>query len=483
RTRLVADAEGVAHQVIDPPTAFSLPVVDVSGSDDPLRATERLVATDALAAFDLATGPLVRAFLIRLADEEHVLALSMQHVVFDEWSGRILRRELAALYEAFRVGRPDPLPPLPVQYADFAVWQRTWLDGEVLEQQLDYWRANLAGLPQLELPTDRPRPPVRSTEGAATRFTVSAETADALRAVAREGGATMFMTLLAAFDVLLSRYAGSEDVVVGTPVANRNRAETEDLIGLFVNTLVLRTDLSGDPTFGELLGRVRNAALGAYAHQDVPFEQLVDDLVTERDRARSPLFQVFFNYAKEDPRDDANLLEQGEAESRPREDIRIKGSAAGARLALFDLTLRFGDTGEGGLSGEIEYSTALFDQATVEAMARHLVTVLDTVALDVGVRVGDVSVLSVGERELVVEGWNGLSVGLPLVGGVHELVAEWAVVSPDAVAVVWGDECVTYGGLMGRASRLAHYLRGVGVGAESVVGLCVGRGVGLVVAV
>ncbi|MFC9249758.1 condensation domain-containing protein, partial [Streptomyces sp. NPDC057136] len=412
RTRLVADADGVAHQVIDPPAALPLPVMDVSGSPDPLAATERLVAKDVLAPFDLATGPLIRAGLIRLADDEHVLALSMQHVVFDEWSGRILRRELAALYEAFRAGRPDPLPPLPVQYADFAVWQRKWLDGEALEQQLTYWRDDLAQLPVVELPTDRPRPQVRSSEGAATHFTVSAETADALRALAREGGATMFMTLLAAFDVLLSRYAGSEDVVVGTPVANRNRAETEDLIGLFVNTLVLRTDLSGDPTFGELLGRVRETALGAYAHQDLPFEQLVDDLVTERDRTRTPLFQVFFNYAMEDPRDGANLLEQGEDASRPREDVRIKGSAAGTRLALFDLTLRFGDTGEGGLSGEIEYSTALFDPATAEAMSRHLVSVLDTVACDAGVRVGDVSVLSVGERELVVEGWNASSVVL-----------------------------------------------------------------------
>ncbi|MFE4337527.1 condensation domain-containing protein, partial [Streptomyces sp. NPDC056831] len=461
RTRLVADANGVAHQVIDPPAALPLPVVDVSGSSDPLMATERLVVTDAMAPFDLANGPLIRAGLIRLADEEHVLALSMQHVVFDEWSGRILRRELGAIYEAFRSGRPDPLPPLPVQYADFAAWQRTCLAGEELERQLNYWRIQLSEPAQLELPTDRPRPPVRSSEGAATRFTVSAETADALRAVSREGGATMFMTLLAAFDVLLSRYAGSEDVVVGTPVANRNRAETEDLIGLFVNTLVLRTDLSGDPTFGELLNRVRSTALGAYAHQDLPFEQLVDDLVTERDRNLSPLFQVFFTYATEESRDGANLLEPAQGGSRPREDIRIKGTEAGTRLALFDLTLRFGDTGEGGLSGELEYSTALFDRATVEAMARHLVAVLDGVARDATVRVHDLSVLCADERELVVEGWNSSSVELPLVGGVHELIAGRAVVASDSVALVWGDEVLTYGGLMGRANRLAHYLRGV----------------------
>ncbi|AMW08783.1 hypothetical protein A4E84_04265 [Streptomyces qaidamensis] len=487
RTRLVADADGVAHQVIDPPAEFPLSMVDVSGSEDPLRATEQLVAKDAMVPFDLATGPLVRACLIRLAADEHVLALSMQHVVFDEWSGRVLRRELTALYQAFHVGRPNPLPPLPVQYADFAVWQRTWLDGTELERQLDYWRAHLARLPQLDLPTDRPRPPVRRSEGAATRFTVSAETADALRAVARESGATMFMTLLAAFDVLLSRYAGAEDVVVGTPVANRNRAETEDLIGLFVNTLVMRTDLSGDPTFAELLGRVRNTALGAYAHQDLPFEQLVDHLVTERDRTLSPLFQVFFTYAAEEARDSARLLAQGtseaEGESRPREDIRIKGTDAGTRTALFDLTLRFGDTGEGGLSGELEYSTALFDRATVETMGRHLVTVLDGVARDADVRVGELPVLSAGERERLVADGDGGEVALPAVGGVHELIARHAVVSPDAVAVVAGEESLTYGGLMALASRLAGHLQSVGVGAESVVGLCVSRGVDSVVAI
>ena len=239
--------------------------------------------------------------MIRLGPAGHVLALSMHHVVSDEWSARILQRELAVLYAAFGRGEPDPLPPLVVQYADFAVWQRRWLAGDVLEGQLAYWRGQLAGAPVLEVPADRPRPPVRSTAGAITQFTVSAQTAAGLRAVARDGGATMFMTLLAVYAVLLGRYSGQDDVVAGTPVANRNRAETEDLIGFFVNTLVLRTDLSGDPTFTELLGRVRGMALDAYAHQDLPFEQLVDALVTDRDRSRTPLFQVLFHYARRGP--------------------------------------------------------------------------------------------------------------------------------------------------------------------------------------
>ncbi|MFC9249741.1 condensation domain-containing protein, partial [Streptomyces sp. NPDC057136] len=481
RTRLVAGADGVAHQVIDEPAPFDLPVVDVPAGVDPVVAVRAVVAADAQVPFDLARGPLLRATLIKVAVHEHVLALSMHHVVSDEWSGRILRRELAALYEAFRTGEADPLPPLEVQYADFAVWQREWLTGDVLDSQLTYWRDQLGGVPTLELPTDRPRPAVRSTDGGVVEFAVPAESARQLRALSRAHGVTMSMTSLAAFNVLLGRYAGSDDVVVGTPVANRNRAETEGLIGFFVNTLVMRTDLSGDPTFTELLGRVRQMALGAYAHQDLPFEQLVDDLAVERDRSRSPLFQVLFNFDTAETGADtihrnADLLWEGGA------DLTAEFSADRPMLVSVDLAVRIGDNGEG-LVGEVQYSTALFDAATMERLAGHLVTLLEAVAADAGQRVGDLPVLSAGEREQLVEGWNASSVVLPSVGGVHELIAGCAAATPDAVAVVSGGESLTYGGLMARANRLAHYLRGVGVGAESVVGLCLPRGVDMVVAV
>ncbi|MFE4337535.1 condensation domain-containing protein, partial [Streptomyces sp. NPDC056831] len=419
RTRLVLGEDGVAHQVIDEPTPFVLPLTDVSGHDDPTAAARKLVAAEVMAPFDLACGPLVRATLIRISADEHVLALAVHHVAFDEWSVRILREELSALYEAFRAGEPDPLPPLAVQYADFAVWQRQWLDGDVLDAHATYWRDQLAGLPALELPTDRMRPPVRSTDGAATDFLVPARTADALRALSRKNGVTMSMTLLAAFNVLLGWYAGSDDVVVGTPVANRNRAETEDLIGFFVNTLVMRTDLSGDPTFTELLARVRETALGAYAHQDLPFEQLVDELVTERDRSRTPLFQVFFNYTPEGhtPQNDAQAR-PGEHEGADAPPLDVLATTA----VNFDLAVMLADH-DGALAGAIEYSTALFDAATVERMAGHLVALLEAVAADARQRVGDLPTLGTGERELVVEGWNSSSVVLPLVGGVHELIA------------------------------------------------------------
>ncbi|MFD4562479.1 amino acid adenylation domain-containing protein, partial [Streptomyces sp. NPDC058469] len=473
RTRLVPDAHGVPHQVIDPPAPFPLPVVDVSGAVDPVATAQNLMTADASTPFDLTDGPLVRATLIRLASDEHVLALTMHHIVTDEWSERIFQRELSALYEAFRAGEPDPLPPLPVQYADFAVWQREWLTGDVLDGQLAYWREKLSDLPALDLPTDRPHPPTRTSTGVMAAFTVPEETAEALRALSRAHGSTMFMTLLAAFDVLLGRYAGSEDVVVGTPVANRNRAETEDLIGFFVNTLVLRTDLSGDPTFRELLGRVRESALGAYAHQDVPFEQLVDELVTERDRSRTPLFQAFFSY------DTGGADTEGAPEpSGPSGESHAHVS----RTVQFDLALRLGDREGGGLSGQIEYSTALFDAATMERMVGHVVNVLKGIAEDAGRRVGDLPVVGADERRRVVEEWNGVVESLPAAGGVHELIAARAVAGPDAVAVVSDGVVLTYGGLMSRANRLAHHLRGLGVGAESVVGLCLPRGVDMVVA-
>ncbi|WP_344596106.1 amino acid adenylation domain-containing protein [Actinomadura vinacea] len=466
RTRLVAGSDGVGYQVVDPPAPSDLPVVDVSAEPEPFRAAERLVRADAVTPFDLAAGPLFRALLIRISPAEHALALSMHHVVADEWSGEILRRELLALYEAFRSGRPDPLPPLAVQYADYALWQRQWLSGEVLEGQVAYWTNQLAGSPALELPTDRPRPPVRTSAGAVTHFAVPPQTAEGLRTLAQRNGASMFMTALAAFSVLLARYSGQDDIVVGTPVAGRNRAETEDLIGFFVNTLVLRTDLSGDPTFTEVLARVRQTALDAYAHQDLPFERLVDALVTERDRSRSPLFQALLNY----------FTDEGEGAAEDAEGIELRDV-----VAEVDLRLILTDVGRG-LAGRFEYSTDLFDAATTERMAHHMVALLEDVAADAERHVWDLPLLSPAESALLDE-WNDTAVSLPDAGGVHELIAAEAAARPDAVAVVCDGVRLTYAGLMERAARLAHHLQGVGVGPETVVGMCLPRGVDMIVAV
>ena len=463
RTRLVADPDGVAHQVIDPPSRVALPIADVRAAADPAAAALALVAADAVTPIDLGAGAPIRACLVLVAPDDQVLVLSAHRAVFDELSAGIFRRELMALYAAFRAGGPDPLSPLPVQYADYAVWQRRWLAGEVLRGSAGVLAGTAGGAAGvLELPADRPRPPVRSAEGALVRFGVPVPVTEGLREVARRGGATMFMTVLAAFMVLLGRYAGLEDVAVGTPVANRGRAETEGLIGFFVNTLVMRADLSGDPSFAELLGRVRATALAAYAHQDLPFEQLVDDLVTVRDRSRTPLFQAFFEH---------DVADTAEAEFDVVPPLKS------------DLAVRLLEQPGGGLTAEIQYSVALFDAATVQRLAGHLGVLLAEIAADPGRRLSAQAILSAGEREEMLAGWNDTQAPVPAVGGVHELIAARARMCPDVVAVTAGDRSLSYAGLTERAGRLAGYLREAGVGAESVVGVCLPRGADLVVAV
>ncbi|MCW6008652.1 amino acid adenylation domain-containing protein [Micromonospora sp. CPCC 205371] len=459
RTRLVTGPDGNAYQVIDPPEPFPLPVVDVSGGADPAGGAGVVAGSGAAVSAGRAAGPLIRGLLLRLGPDEHVLALSAHHVVFDEWSDQIFRRELLALYDAFRAGAPDPLPPLPVQYADFAVWQRERLSGDLLRAQLDHWREALADLPALELPTDRPRPPSRSSAGAVHRFTVPAHVADRLRSVTRDCGATMFMTLLSAFSVVLGRHCATDDVVIGTPVANRNRAEIEGLIGFFVNTLVLRSDLSGDPAFTELVRRTRATALAAYAHQDLPFEQLVDALGTERDRSRTPLFQVMFTYVPHLP---------GE----------VRGEPAGGpetKAVKFDLSLTIGAAGDA-LTGAVEYSTALFDATTIERMTGHLTTLLAAVAGDPALPLSRLPMLTATERQLIEE-WNDVTAPGLAVDGVHRLIAARAFTDPDAVAVIHGGHSLTYAALIDRANRLAHRLRAAGAGPETIVGLCLERGI------
>src|SRR5215211_6838524 len=292
-----AAVDGEPVQVISAVTDVELPIEDLSALPEAEREAEanRRARQEAQLPFDLERGPLFRAGLLRLSEEEHVLLVTMHHVVSDGWSMGVFWRELGALYEAFLRGEPSPLEEPPVQYADYALWQRQWLSGEVLEEQLGYWKEQLADVGALELPTDHPRPAVQTHRGARRSLTLPKSLTGALKELSRQEGTTLFMVLLGAFQALLARYSGQEDIAVGTPIAGRNQAETEDLIGFFVNTLVLRTDLSGDPTFKELLGRVREVALGAYAHQDLPFERLVEELQPERDLSRTPLFQVFFN--------------------------------------------------------------------------------------------------------------------------------------------------------------------------------------------
>ncbi|HEU4454581.1 MAG TPA: condensation domain-containing protein, partial [Longimicrobium sp.] len=419
-----AEVDGGAVQVIAPFAGFSLPVDDLSGLPETARESEvrRRARENAARPFDLAEGSLFRAALLRVTDQEHVLLLCVHHIVNDGWSTGVLFRELGVLYAAYREGSESPLAEPPVQYADFAVWQREQLQGEVLDRQIAYWKDRLSGAPALlELPTDRPRPPVQSHRGARERFELPRALLDGLQALGRGEGATLYMVMLGAFQLLLSKYSGSEDIVVGSPIAGRTRKEVEELIGFFANMLVLRTDLSGDPTFRELLGRVREGTLGAYEHQDVPFERLVAELQPERSLSHAPLFQVMFTLQNVD-RSGSGLA-----------GLRMEGVGAEVETTKVDLALT-AVPHDGGIRGALEYSTDLFDRSTIRRMLGHLERVLEQAAADVDVRLSRLDLLSAEERRLVVEEWNRTEAEYPADACIHQLFERQAARTPDGVA-------------------------------------------------
>ncbi|HYN83948.1 MAG TPA: amino acid adenylation domain-containing protein, partial [Pyrinomonadaceae bacterium] len=460
-------------QVIAPSLALRLAVHDLTNLDAGAAAAEsaRLAAEEARRPFDLARGPLVRAALLRTSATSHVFVLVMHHIVSDGWSMNVLLREVAALYEAFAAGRPSPLPELPIQYADFAEWQRERLDGEVMERHLDYWRRQLGGaLPVLELPADRPRPPAQTFGGASVSFELSADAAQALRELSRREGATLFMTLLAAFQTLLHRYTRQTDISVGVPVANRTRAEVEDLIGFFVNTLVLRADLSGDPTFTELLARVREVALEANAHQDVPFEKLVEALQPERDPSRNPLFQVLFALQNAPP----DELRLG--------DVVMHVEEFDSGSTRFDVELHVRERGAA-LAGTLVYNTDLFDETTARRMVGHFRTLLEGVAADPRRRVSALPLLTRDERRQVLDEWNATGARFTPAASLHELFEQQVARTPDAPAVSFGGRELSFRELDESANRVARRLRREGLSADGVVGICLERSTDLMVAV
>ncbi|MDT5296241.1 MAG: hypothetical protein QOJ76_3121, partial [Acidobacteriota bacterium] len=473
RTRFV-EVGGEPRQLIDEAVEMELGMIDLSHLPEEERESEarRLAGEEARRPFDLSRGPLLRAGLLRLSDEEHVCLLTMHHIVSDGWSTGVLMREVAALYGAFSAGEPSPLAELHIQYADYAVWQREWLRGDVLERQMQYWRTQLGGeLPVLELPADRPRPAVQSYRGAHEPFVVSESLSQRLKELSRNEGATLYMTLLAAFQVLLSRYTGQQDVVVGTDIANRNRAETEGLIGFFVNQLVLRGDLTGDPTFRELLRQAREVCLGAYAHQDVPFEKLVEELAPERDLSHTPLFQVKL------------VLQNASEQTLTLPGLELRSLHSGSGAARFDLTVLIGEGTNGKLGGVWTYNTDMFDAETIRHMQAHFERLLEAVAATPGEAISRLRILSGEERAQLVDEWNRTTTEYPRHLCVHELFETQVESTPDAVAVVHKDEQVTYAELNRRANQLAHYLREMGVGPEVLVGILMERSVEMVVAV
>ncbi|WP_394841909.1 non-ribosomal peptide synthase/polyketide synthase [Pendulispora brunnea] len=464
--------DGHAARTIHPaPEGYTIPVIDLSPLPEHQRAIEmeRHVADEGSLPFDLARGPLLRASLLRLGAEEHVLLVTMHHIVSDGWSMGVLVREVGTLYPAFVEGRPSPLPELGIQYADFAAWQRQRLSGDVLAAELAYWKERLAGVRPLELPTDRPRPALRSHRGASLDIVVPEAVTVSLRSIGRQHGATLFMTLLAAFQVLLARYSGASDIAVGTPLANRNRAEIEPLIGFFVNTLVMRSDLSANPRFVDLLAQVREAALGAYAHQDVPFEKLVDALDVERDASRTPLFQTMF------------ALQNAPVGTLSLPGVELSPVAADAPVAKFDLTLLLAESKDGELRGTLEYDRDLFEAESIAAMIEHFGVLLRGIAAAPATRVAELPLLAEGERHQVVRAWNATDADYPHDACAHHLFEARVAEAPDAVALVFGDAQLSYRALNERADRLARRLAALGVGPDDFVGLCMDRSPEMVV--
>ncbi|HEY2739537.1 MAG TPA: condensation domain-containing protein, partial [Thermoanaerobaculia bacterium] len=459
--------QGEPVQVIQPAALFPLPVVDLSGLPG---LSEALLREESLRPFDLRSGLMLRGMLLRLAGAEHVLALTLHHIASDGWSMGLLVREVAALY----AGRPSSLPELPVQYADFAVWQRSWMQGEVLEQEVAFWRRQLAGLPPLlELPTDRPRPAVQSFRGASRPVRLPAGLTRQAEALGRREGATLFMVLLAGFQALLARTSGQQDLAVGSPVAGRNRVEIEGLIGFFVNTLVLRGDLGGAPTFRELLGRTRETALAAWMHQDVPFEKLVEELAPERSLAHAPLVQVML------------VFQNAPMASLDVRDLRLHPLETAGTTARFDLLVSLTEDG-GGLNGIAELSTDLFDAATIDRLTGHFARLLAAALETPERRTAELPLLSKAERGQILIEWNDTgSAAAPTPGtaGVQELFAAQSRRTPDAVAVMYGDAALTYAGLATRAGRLARHLRRLGVGPDILVGLLAERSLDMIVGV
>ncbi|WPB73718.1 amino acid adenylation domain-containing protein [Archangium violaceum] len=457
--------EGQAAQVVLPAQRLPLSVVDLRELPAAERETEsqRLVDAETRRPFDLARGPLLRTMLLRLGERDHVLLLTVHHIVSDGWSMDVLIRELVMLYLALSAGQPSPLPPLPIQYVDYAAWQREQLQGEALEKQLAYWRTQLGGAPRLlELPADRPRPAVQGFRGATQPVQLSRATSDALMALCTREGVTPFMALLAAFQVLLYRYSGQDDICVGTPIAGRDRPELEELIGFFANTLVLRARPSARLTFRQLLAQVREVALGAYAHQEVPFEKLVEELQPVRSLSHTPLFQVMFTLQRE----------AKAAQTLPGLSFRLvqgKGNQA-----KFDLNLTLAERPEG-FAGGLEYNTDLFDTGTAARMAGHLRVLVEGLVANPERPLAGLPLLSEGERRQLLVDWNDTRAEYPRDTCLHALVEAQGVRTPDAVAVEFEGQQLTYRELDRRAHQLAHALRERGVGPETRVGLCVER--------
>ena len=471
RTNFVS-IDGIPIQQIHPNQQVSLRTTDLGSLPAAERQGEslRLATEEGKTPFNLSQDAMLRARLIHLDEEEHVLVLTMHHIASDGWSEWVLWKELAELYEAHSKGLAPRLADLPIQYADYAIWQREWLRGEALESQLAYWKKRLGtDLPMINLPLDQPRPAVLTQRGSRQSVVLPLELAQQLRAFSRRERATLFMTMLAAFQVLLYRYTGQEDIVVGSPIANRGWAEVEGLVGFFVNTLVLRTDLSGGPAFRELLQRVKEVSLEAYSRQDLPFEKLVEELQPPRSLDHDPLFQVGFG------------LQNAPAEPLQLTGLEVTPLKIHSETAKYDLSMMIAET-ENGLQAGVEFKTDLFDAAIIRRMLGHYRTLLESIVADPDECIWRLPLLTYPERRHLLEDLNGASIPYPHDRCVHELFEQQVERTPEATAISFEDTSMSYHELDCRANQLAHYLRDLGVGLEALIGIFMDRSPEMVIA-
>ncbi len=464
--------DGQPVQVISCNSRLELPLIDLQSleSDNQRKELERLATEERECPFDLQRGPLLRVTLLRLAPQEHMLLLTQHHCMTDNWSQVLLQQEIKQLYEAFSAGQPSPLAPLAIQYADYAAWQRQWLQGKIREEHLTYWRTQLQNLPTMSLPIDYPRPEVQSFRGRQLPFTISAPLTEQLRTLSRREGVTLFMSLLTVFQLMLALYTGQQDIVVGTVMTNRTRRELEEVIGFLTNTVVIRTDLSGNPTLREILARVRQIVLEATIHQDLPFEKLIEDLQPERKLSQQPLFQVMITFEHANDRS----LQIGAMKMTPI-DIGMP------QTSKVDLTLMFRDTGTH-LRGVLEYATDLFMEETMQRLIGHFQVGLTALVTDPDQRLSQLSLLTGAERQQVLVTWNATQQPPSGEQCIHELFEVQVKQTPDAIVLVYEEHQLSYAQLNQRANQLAHYLQGRGVGPEQRVGLCLERSLEMVIA-
>lgn len=481
RTNYVSD-NGKPIQVIAAPQSVELKIIDLQQyeKEECEIQLKKILQQESQRPFNLESDLMLRSCLLQLAPQEHVLLLIMHHIASDGWSVGVLRQQLTQLYEAFLKGKPNPLAELLIQYADYAVWHRKWLSGELLDKQLDYWKQQLAGAnPLLELPTDKPRPAIQTYNGASQFMELPESLSDKLKKLCPQQGVTLYMVLLAAFQTLLYRYSGQEDIIVGSPIAGRdtlsgsscaNPVEIEGLIGFFVNTLALRTDLSGNPSFLELLHKVQQVALEAYTHQDVPFEKLVEELQLERSLSYSPLFQVMF-ILQNTPKYRGQLLGLTETPMQLE-----------AETAKFDLTVSLMEK-DGIITGSWNYNSDLFERTTITRMMEHFHILLEGIVENPQLQISQLPLLNKAERHQLLVEWNNIKTNYPSDMCIHQLFEEQVERTPDAVAVVFENKKLTYRQLNQKANQLAHYLRWVGVDSDTLVGICVERSLEMLVGV